>query len=159
MPVIDLVRRLDTLIADAADTAARLGEVLEAEREALRTRDREALERLAPTKQELARQLEAAGAAQLQVVQALGLGGAESGLAERLQAAGLVRTAAAWQDLAARLARCRDLNRANGQAINHSRRTTERLIDFLHGRDANQRLYGPRGQDRASASLGYLAKA
>lgn len=159
MPATDRIRGLDALIEAATTTAQDLVQVLDAERLAIRSRDREALERLTADKQVLVAQLERAGAEQMRLVEALGIGTVGAELGSRLRSAGLAHTAAGWQRLAALLDRCRSLNRSNGQAINASRRATERLVDLLQGRDGSQRLYGPRGETPRGGSLGYLAKA
>ena len=109
--------------------------MLEAETQALKQRDTDALQTLATQKRELTARLDA-----LPNRETLLTSGTDTTLRERIE-------------------RAKQINLINGTMIASSTRFIHRTVDFLTGRAEAPQLYGASGQLQSTSPNRYLSKA
>lgn len=149
-------QRLEAVLDSLQHELRRLLELLQAEQEHLRERDADAIAGGARDKLDQVQKVERGSAALAALLAEKGLEPNRAGLGACLTSADLQRR---WDDIAAHLNACAELNRVNGGVIEVSRSVAERLLGLLRG-DANTgRLYGAGGKVQPSSAPLPIGKA
>jgi len=136
--------------------AEELASLLQQELETLGQRDADELARLSELKLQLSGQLEQETAALARLLSEHGLRLDQSGVRECLTTPELKQR---WQTLQDLLTGCRDGNRLNGNLIEISKYTTQKMLRLLTGDTASTELYGSAGKVDHSMGSSRLAKA
>lgn len=136
----DLVRHLDAQIAAMHAVLA----ALEAEQQALRQRDADALLQAVNTKAASLARADELEKQRHAVMRNMGVS-ENSGIEER------------WQQVLALTRRCRAINESNGQFIRGQRRRVDATLQLLRGGFTSVTEYGPGGEGRPRSASRTLA--
>ncbi len=144
-------RTFATLVAKTSKCLDVLVEVLLEEQKALAQHLPAALESVLPRKQQVLAELQPLVQGRDQLQQALGL---PPGIAGGDQLLGTLPAdsppARAWARLRELAARVEELNRKNGQLVQHGQKTARTALGILTGRRNEPGLYGRRGGNRTT---------
>lgn len=118
---------------------------LEAEHAALGKRAVEPIERLAAEKKDLCQRLDRQLIAVKKTLIETGADPTKHRLSTLCEERGV---GALWRAVSATLARCRDMNKANGRVLDGARTVNRRLLEIFSGVSAAPPTYGARGEVR-----------
>lgn len=153
--------RLNELLRAQYTCAGQLQSVLQAETEALLTRNLDELEHLIGEKQRLTQQLEHLAADQQRLLGEYGHGGDPAGIEACIawcDDTGLLLRG--WKALLERIRNCQQQNRVNGVALESSRRHAQHVLGILRGQAPLPDLYSAAGTTAQAGTAGRsLAKA
>ena len=153
---MDAALTRDTLARLLAEENAALGEfasLLDKEHGALRSRDIDALETLADTRQANVVKLLKIEEERRSLCTMLGYDSDLSGLAKLIAWCDPGRSLGKpYEECAKRARDCRDLNMRNGVLVGAQMKRVEGLLGAMTGSSAEPRAYGPRGQSNPYAS-------
>lgn len=147
-----------TLNAEHAHMLALLT-LLQQEQELLVTADADQLAELTPRKLALTQQLAQLARERHSALGAAGYAASEAGMAPWLAAQADHATREEWEQLLARTAEAKELNRVNGMLVNRQLAHTQSALNALRGpaQGSHANLYGAKGVTVGSApSRGYV---
>jgi len=151
---------LARLLAEENIALTEFEALLEREQAALRTRDIDALESLADTRQASITHLLKLEDERRSVCGMLGYGTDLAGLAKLIAWCDPRRTlSGAYQECATRAHKCRDLNDRNGLLVGAQIKRVEGLLGAITGADPAPRAYGPRRTAVYGQSAGQVLSA
>lgn len=156
MAAAGFAERLGAVLDTLQDSLHRLTGLLQEEQTHLRGRDPEGIAAVARDKLAQVQSVERGAAALATLLAEKGLQPTRDGLAACLTSPMLQRQ---WQDIAAHLQACAQLNRVNGGVIEVSRNVAERLLGLLRGDAGGGGLYSAAGKMQGSSPLLPIAKA
>lgn len=149
-------RRLDAILNALQGELQRLFALLQAEEARLRERDSDGIAAAARDKLEQVQNVERSSAALNSLLAEKGLKADRSGLAACLTTPELQQQ---WNNIAAHLEACGQLNRVNGGVIEVSRHVVERVLTLMRGELDAGGLYSAAGKVNSSPALSPIAKA
>lgn len=129
----------------------RLADVLNREKDELKSAGIPALERLTEEKNEILKTVRERARRKIHLLVEMGFQPKNSNPSQFIRAAGLDELAQLWSDAQARLRDCHNLNSVNGRIIGNLQQRLGRLTELFRGAGDQAKLYGASGQ---SASLG-----
>jgi len=153
---------MGTYLEQSYGQATRLLQLLNNEREAISNSDATALEGITAEKKHIARQLENATQACMNLLKQSEFSGDDKGMldffatCEDAQAAQLTEQ---WNTLQGVLKQCKEDNRINGQLLDSSQRRIKQAIGILQGQPTDQELYGRKGKTLATSLTNSLTQA
>jgi flagellar biosynthesis/type III secretory pathway chaperone len=160
---VDAALTRDTLGRLLADENAALGEfatLLNKEHGALSSRDIDALETLAASRQASVVKLLKIEEERRSLCSMLGYDTDLQGLAKLIAWCDPARTLSKrYEECASRARDCRDLNIRNGVLVGAQIKRVEGLLGAMTGASSEPRAYGPRGQSNPYASSGKVLSA
>lgn len=155
----EVARDLEAEMEAMEDVAARLRELLVAEREALGRRDREAIAAITLGKEQLIGRLDAHGRRQMELLTCAGQPATPAGLDAVLTVPGNEGLARRWARLRPVLSECREQNKVNGGMMRIAGQAVGRLLEVLRGgQRASVNLYGPGGTATGSGEGTFKAR-
>lgn len=153
--------RLNELLRAEYACAGQLQSVLQAESDALQTRDLDGLERLVSEKNLIMRQLEQLTADKQRLLAEYDRGNDPAGIEACIawcDDTGQLRRG--WQSLLKRLRNCQQQNRINGITLESNRRHAQQVLGILRGQSPLPDLYSAAGTTAQAGTAGRsLAKA
>lgn len=156
MAAADFAVRLAAVLDTLQDGLHRLTRLLQDEQTHLRGRDPDGIAAVARDKLAQVQSVERGSAALTALLAEKGLQPTRAGLAACLTTIELQRQ---WEDIAAHLQACAQLNRVNGGVIEVSRNVAERLLGLLRGDTGGDGLYSAAGKMQGASPLLPIAKA
>jgi flagellar biosynthesis protein FlgN len=160
---VDAALTRDTLGRLLAEENTALGEfasLLDKEYGALRSRDIDALETLADTRQASVVRLLKIEEERRSLCSMLGYDTDLAGLARLIAWCDPAQTLGkSYAECASRARDCRDLNNRNGVLVGAQMKRVEGLLGAMTGASAEPRAYGPRGQSNPYATAGKVLSA
>lgn len=146
---MNALQQLSSILQSELNHSSQLAQLLQQERDALKSADLEQVDYLTRQKQPHLVQLEQLGRQREQLLKAAGFPGGKSGLQAFIanhdpQQADPVKALLARLREAAK--HCRDSNQINGGIVNVNRQHLVRALTILRGRDPESGAYGPGGE-------------
>lgn len=146
---MNAMQQLGSILRSEFNVSSQLAQILEAEREALKSADIAAINQLTSQKQPLILQLEQLGRQREAVLRAVGFPVDQAGL-DAFIANQIPDEAVKLKQLLNELKKvarqCRDYNQVNGGIVNVNRQYLVRALSILRGRDPAAAGYGPGGE-------------
>ncbi len=151
-------QQLSENIQRQIDCTTQLMAVLDGERRALASREAQAVEEAADKKRELAAQLEGLETRRRHLLSEAGIADTEVFIEQCKTPEGR-QLGMRWHELLELVARCREMNLANGTALEELQRMVRHALGILRGQHGQQELYGRAGKPTDDASTVSLGKA
>lgn len=142
----ELTRTLATVAEEIATAAKRLLAQLETERSALISGDATTIDLVTAKKQALLQQIETLESERRHLLSYIGEGTYQLPFAMERELAQYKGAAQQWRDTVATLARCQQLNEANGSLVELRMRHVRQALDLVMGVPSRTELYGPQGE-------------
>lgn len=145
----NVVQQLNATLQSELSHSTRLAQLLQQEREALKSADLDQINQLLQQKQPLIMQLEQLGRQRDGLLKSVGFPAGKSGLEAFIanqgeqDSARLNRLLAQLRDTALQ---CREHNQINGGIVNVNRQYLVRALSILRGREPETAAYGPGGE-------------
>ena len=156
---LELSRALGSVCGEIAATASQMLGVLEAERSALASGDSQALDSASAAKQAHLQRLETLEAERRHLIAGIGSDARQPPFAMERALTKDAQALAQWRSALDVLARCHDLNQANGAIVELRLRQLRQAIDLLTGAPPAAGLYGPQGERASLRRSHELARA
>jgi flagellar biosynthesis protein FlgN len=157
-PTSDQVERMQQLLAQEVESAAKLRMLLKQEQQVL-AEDPAKIESVARSKYELLRQLEALHEQRRRVLADAGFTSDRAGVERYLNACANRSLKTAWEQLLSVVAECRENNQVNATIVAHSRRAIRDTLALLHGANPAAATYDPTGRTSDTGISRSWAKA
>lgn len=149
---------LEDMVNQAIATVNELLKLLASELSALKTRDAQALPRLAKAKHSSIQLLEQIETRRRTLLKSNGYGTDHEGMAQCVEELGHDALLTKWQGLVKLLDHLQRQNRINGSVVNLTHHFVERSLHILQGREQEGRLYDPSGQKISESQARSIAK-
>ena len=143
---------------DIADLAS-LGNLLELEKQTLKTRDSTRIDTLSKSKLEAIQKLESRAKLKATLLASSGLGISPGQVQTTLATLNDDELMDLWKSSTEQLAHCKDMNEINGNIIARSLQRTNRLMSIVRGQHKAPNLYSQKGRQESYSGSHKLGQA
>jgi len=137
----------------------KLTELLRSEKELLKTRDHEAIQRTAKHKSELVGQIEQRSKTKAKLIASSGLGIKPGHVEASLSKLGDSELIELWKASRSKMELCKERNQVNGSIISRSLQRTNKLMSIIRGQNRNENLYSQQGKEQSLSGRHSIGKA
>ncbi len=137
----------------------KLTELLSREKDLLKTRDHEAIQKNLNLKSELVAQLDARSKQKARLLASSGLGIKPGQVEHALAKLNDSELMQLWQASRKKMEHCKERNQVNGGIISRSLQRTGKLMSILRGQSASPNLYGQQGKEQSMGGRHSIGKA
>jgi len=122
--------------------------LLDQEKESLKVRDNNLIEKLSQQKSQLVQQIESRSKLKARLIASSGMGTRPGEVESSLNTLNDDELMCLWKESRHKLVDCKEQNSVNGTIISRSLQRTNRLMMIVRGQNKTQNLYGDQGKEQ-----------
>ncbi len=153
------IDKLKTLLQEDINDLAKLNEILQKERSALKDRSTDDIQTISAEKSSRLKTIEYRAKQKAQLFVAAGHSIKAGAFEQAVTAINNPELSTLWADVNQALKHCKEQNSVNGTVVSHSLKRVNKLMNIIRGQNNKPNLYGASGREHAMSGMNSIGKA